>query len=271
MRFYRIVFPVVIMISLVFRPDVLFCQGQNAEGEYETKEKVVILEYKKLYNEGLKSYREKDYRQALQNFQKSVDLEDDFIEGYNGLGLAHYKLNNFDAALEAFQKSLSLNPEQHETYFNMGKVYEASSKKDKSNIQKAIASYENVLKLKDDYAPVYKNLGIIYEKQGSNRKAIDAYKNAIANEKRYRTLNLQLSILLNKEDRYEEAKRAIVEYLKVKPGSAAGRVTYGEILENLGDFNEAVAQYRKAINDRTWGETAKYKIEVLKEAGKISG
>ena len=265
----RLVSAMLVIIVLVLVPSAPYSQE---EGEFETKEKVVIIEYKKVYSEGLEAYKRKKYDEALQHFQKSVELESGFMEGYKGIGLVQSKLKDYPAAIEAYNEALALKPDQSDVYFYLGIAYGKSADRNRANLQKAVSSYSKATELKPDYAAAFKNLAPLYEKQGKDREAIGAYRNAIdLDAKRNRSLNLRLAILLNKVGNYENARAAIVEYLKLKPGSAAARVSYGEILENLKEPEAAAAEYKKALDDGTWGATAKYKLDVMKEAGKISG
>ncbi len=65
---------------------------------------------------------EKD-EEAIQLFEKLVDI-DPFNElGWYNLGVLYSKKNDFDAAIEAYQTAVDINIDYAEAYFNMGNIY----------------------------------------------------------------------------------------------------------------------------------------------------
>ncbi|MEK6823803.1 MAG: tetratricopeptide repeat protein, partial [Nanoarchaeota archaeon] len=62
------------------------------------------------YNKGSEFYSKKDYDNALKEFQKSVEIDNAFWQGYQGIGSCYFAKGEIEKAKSAFEKSLSINP-----------------------------------------------------------------------------------------------------------------------------------------------------------------
>lgn len=65
----------------------------------------------RLYNSvGMRSYQDKDYRQALQYFEKAVSKDPSYAQAFFNKAAMHALLKQDDAALENLQKAIQLDP-----------------------------------------------------------------------------------------------------------------------------------------------------------------
>jgi stress-induced-phosphoprotein 1 len=53
----------------------------------------------------------KDYKLALEDAEKTVELKSDWAKGYSRKGAALYGLENYDEAVAVYEKGLALDPE----------------------------------------------------------------------------------------------------------------------------------------------------------------
>lgn len=65
------------------------------------KEKVNYIE------QGSTQLEEQKYEDAVDSFQKSLEVGEDAAEAYRGLGMAYYEQQNYEAAREAFQNVIA--------------------------------------------------------------------------------------------------------------------------------------------------------------------
>merc|ERR1712039_74673 len=83
---------------------------------------------KDYFEMGVVLIRMRLYTQALQNLDKSIKLWSDgsfeLSKAYNAKGIALVELNKLDNALEAYQKAVNLQPGYTIAWNNMGNVYE---------------------------------------------------------------------------------------------------------------------------------------------------
>jgi len=62
-----------------------------------------------LYNEGVVLHNSGKYEEALDSFNRSIDLNQTYAKAWNGKGRALINLNRYDDALRAFNETIVLN------------------------------------------------------------------------------------------------------------------------------------------------------------------
>ena len=93
---------------------------------------------------------------------------------YYKKGLDHGKLEKYQEAIENFNKAIELDPNSVAFYFARGDVYEILKK-----YEEAINDYDEAIELDPDNSYCYCNRGIAYEKMGEYQEAINDYNKAI--------------------------------------------------------------------------------------------
>lgn len=93
-------------------------------------------------NLGWAYYKKGDYKRALKNFKKAVDLSADFVKALNNLGLVYYKLGRLDQSEVALKKAVELAPDFSEAHFNLGLTLMKNKNK-----ASALKSFERVVEL----------------------------------------------------------------------------------------------------------------------------
>lgn len=98
-----------------------------------------------LYNLGWAYYNKKDYKTAIDYFNKALKQKHGFILALRGLGLTYQKLGQLEKAITYFEKATEKNPQFAELYFDKGLAYTENKQYDK-----AIKSFEQVILLRPD-------------------------------------------------------------------------------------------------------------------------
>jgi tetratricopeptide (TPR) repeat protein len=80
---------------------------------------------------------------------------------YNGRGVAYGDLGNYRQAIDDFSRTIEIKPGFAEAYNNRGTAYSALG-----DYRQAIEDYGRALEIKPGYADVYFNRGAVYLKQG---------------------------------------------------------------------------------------------------------
>lgn len=132
------------------------------------------------------------------------------------------------------------------------------------------------------YADIFYTLGLIEHQRGNFRQAVERFGQAIAANPDYTEALLSLSVTLNDMGRYEEARSAYGKAADVlsRDGSppqanlCRGRIAnlhkeLGELYLALGQFDEAIAEIRKAIAVAPWYPDLRIRLVIaLREAGR---
>ena len=71
---------------------------------------ILSAEIRKRYNSGAWLYSHRDYENALKEFEKCIESDTKFWQGYQGIGSCYLAQGRIKDAIIAFEKSLSINP-----------------------------------------------------------------------------------------------------------------------------------------------------------------
>lgn len=62
------------------------------------------------FERGLRSYRNRDYRQALEEFARVIEMQPDRGDAHYLIGYSHLMLKEFQASLDAFRRAFEEDP-----------------------------------------------------------------------------------------------------------------------------------------------------------------
>jgi len=163
------------------------------------------------YNLGAMYLKKKEYAQALENFNKVIELRPKFqstANAYHNRGMIYQKQNKAQLALNNYTQAIQLNPKSFMTYYNRGlllkkhqqypqaledinQAIELKSSRDEFYITRAeilkiqkryassLADLNTALQLNPQLAKAYNNRANIYQLLGESQQAIDDYSSAL--------------------------------------------------------------------------------------------
>lgn len=191
-----------------------------------------------------------NFKQAEDTYKKAIGLKPDYWAGYNYLGAFYFSQQRYEDALKQFEKVVELTPDNYRGYNNLGGTFIILKKwKDAQNI------FEKSLNIKPN-AIAYSNLASIYfsfDKNYSN--AINMYKKALEfrnNDYRLWT-NLALSYRrspgrkLESVRAYQKAAELAEAEREVNPNDEILLSRLAGIYSVLGDSIKAIPLIEKSI------------------------
>ena len=108
--------------------------------------------------------------QAIENYQRVVELAPDWIEAHINLGVAYYQMGQLSDARAAFAAAVALDPLNGISRYNLGCTLEEMGEYDG-----AIEHLVRAARAMPGHADVHFNLALAYEKRGERRAARDQW------------------------------------------------------------------------------------------------
>jgi Tfp pilus assembly protein PilF/TolB-like protein len=191
------------------------------------------------------------YENAVQEFQRSLDLDHNSDETLSSLAAAYQKLGKASAAEDAYRKAVSLRPNYWRVYNTFGIFY-----LDQARYSDAADMFKKTIQLAPLNYRGYSNLGATELMVGQYQEAVDAFKRSIAlrpTGQVYGNLGAAYFYMRHYPDSAENLQQA----LKIDPKDWLNWGNLGDTLFQIPARRaEAKSAYQKAV------ELAKLRLEV---------
>jgi tetratricopeptide (TPR) repeat protein len=191
------------------------------------------------------------YEEAVQQLQRSFDLDHRSDETLRLLAAAYQKAGNTAAAEEAFRNAISLRPNYWAVYNAFGAFYYSQAR-----YTNAAEMFRKAIQLAPLNYRGYSNLGGIYFAQGQYREAVDALQRSVALRPSVESyLNLGAAYFYLR--RYDDATESLQRALKIDDKDWQNWGNLADTLYQIPSRRaEAMSAYGKAI------ERAKARLDV---------
>jgi tetratricopeptide (TPR) repeat protein len=185
-----------------------------------------------------------DYDHAIADYTKVIQFNPKAVNLYISRGTSYYNKGDFDRAIADYTKSIENAPNNIWGYYVRAGAYERTAK-----YERAIADYSRVMVINPDDFRAYKSRGDDYDKIGDKAKAASDYE-VVAKL----TSNLTDAFgcrtrawALLKLGRTAEALTSARSAIELTPNDSIALDIRGRILEALGQRNEAIADFQRAL------------------------
>jgi len=181
------------------------------------------------------------YREAVTEYQRALELEPGNENTYIGLALAYEHEGAITEAEQTYQRAVDAHPNSPYSYNYLGTFYLR-----REQFDKAAQMFQKVIALAPEGYGAYVNLGATYNNMGQYDKSIEPLKKSIAIRPSY-SAYVNLGVANYGLKRFPEAVSAYEEAIKLNPQQF---ITWGNLAEARyyrGNKDEAMQAYRKAV------------------------
>jgi len=223
--------------------EVLLAMNQN-EKAVKAFQQAVNAGYdaKSLYLDWARAWQNlKKVDEAISVLQQGIENAPDTVENYLELAKVFLAEKQYASAEGILNQSLGRNPEDEHTLTLFGEVYEINGK-----VKGAIQVYEKALLIVPESSLVLAALGRLYLTEGNFRQS-EKLTCAALKIQPSADLDYQLCTLYKVSGRKEQAAIQLQEAMRKYPQEARFVVFHAELLEDEEKFDEAVKDYRHAL------------------------
>jgi tetratricopeptide (TPR) repeat protein len=180
--------------------------------------------------------------EAMEHFQKALDICPGYPECHNNLGNVLVKRGQVDDAMAHYQKAIELNPNHAEFYINLGHLLATQGR-----TTEAIAQFRRAIDLNPDFAEAHCNLGMAFGILGQLDEAVGQYRKAIKIKPDYANAHGNLANVLAAQGKLDEAITEYQQTLELEPKSAQAHFRFGQALQTQHKYEAAETEYQKAL------------------------
>jgi tetratricopeptide (TPR) repeat protein len=162
--------------------------------------------------------------------------------GHSNLGDAYFQEGNVDEAIDQFQKALEIDPHFGKTHYNLGVAFFQ-----KGQVNEAIEQYHEALKINPNDALAHNNLGNAIAKEGKSDESKAEFEKALEINPNYAEAHNNLGNFLLQKGRVDEAVAQFQKALEISPDYPDARNNLGCAYYLKGRLDEAITQFKEAL------------------------
>lgn len=237
-------------------------QFEAAEHELELADGLRPENYDILLNQGMASLHCKHYEKAESALNRALLTKPDSVEGLETLGRVYFDQNRLIDALEVLVRARKLAPGHTDVIFLMARISMLESYD-----EDAIPLLEEGIKIAPRNPALHAALGECYFQTGKTDKALAEFED-LRQIDATATPYAFLSFCYRYLGRFEEAKKASLEGLKIDPHNLACLFNLGAVLNKQGNQAEAEKYLAEALKTNPDFDEALLELAGLKMAMK---
>ncbi|MDR1384968.1 MAG: tetratricopeptide repeat protein [Planctomycetaceae bacterium] len=193
-------------------------------------------------NRGYYRYWNKDFHGSIADFQKVLTINDQTSSTYYWLGRAYSAVGKYRNAIEMFDKALELDPEDNESFFNRG-----CAKQKIHCFEDAERDLRTAYEKENSDAWTIHYLGHNFEWQGRFEESLEYFRKASDLNPDMVEWYCCYAAVLMKTKQIDEAIRQLNKTIEIDPKQAQPYFYLGEIYEERNEPTKAAEYYQLAI------------------------
>ena len=197
------------------------------------------------YLAAIKLYSQRKYKEAVLNFDQSLQLEPDNAKAYYIKGLCYRSLRNLEAATKAFRRAVEANPQYAKPHKSLGDV-----SRRQRNYTPAAQAYEQAIALDSTYMEAYGGLALVHIETQDFEATVALLQKALSINPDYADGYLYLGTALNRLGRQHEAVDPLRRSIELNSKNAEAHFRLAQAYYGKGDYRKAIDAGDNAVSRR---------------------
>ncbi len=210
------------------------------EGFVCSQERIKAIE---LANRGAEAFKNNLYDTAEKDLKQAIQVDPTYEIAHYNLGKVYQKQRKWDKAAEAFEAAAQRSPKNANYQYDLGEAYLEAKKVDQA---------EKALKAATEADPklfkAHWRLGLVYKMLDQPKQADEELRAAIEANPRFSKSYVALGYLYLDYDFNKEAAQVFQGCVTAKDDDGECHNGYGLALKNLKQYEQATAEFKKAID-----------------------
>ena len=194
------------------------------------------------YDRGNAKQELKEYKAAITDYDKAIELNPNFTEAYSKRGNVKFFLQEYQEAILDYDKAIELNPNYYKAYSNR-----AVSKQELKDYKGAIADFDKAIELNPKYALFYSNRGDLKYTLSQYKEAIVDFDKAIELDPNFTRVYYHRGYTKQELKEYKEAIVDFDKAIELNPNLSPPYNNRGNAKQELKEYENAITDYDKAI------------------------
>lgn len=226
----------------LIRANLLNGKYQEAGNNIDLMMKEYSGDYQLVYLKAVWYERTGQTQKAVETLEKILEQYQDFLEGYQKLGLLYISLQKYDKAEKVYHRLTAVDPGDYESWINLGNIYMA----EKKNFL-AEKTFGRAINAAPGKAIVYHHRGMFFVNSGNFRGAASDYTSAVKLEPGNVDYLSNLALSLAMINKCKEAEGYMHKALEIKPGNPVLLYRLAFVYTKMKDREKLLKILKEAI------------------------
>ena len=206
--------------------------------------------------EGTNFENEGRYEEAIEAYNKAIEINPQDINAWNCKGNAFSNLGKYEEANEAYDEAIKINPQFVDIWFNKGNVLCNLTK-----YEEAIEAYDEAIKINPQDIDAWNNKGATFIDLNYYEEALECFNKVIEINPQYIGVWKSKGYIFSNLNRHEEAIECYDKAIEINPQDVDAWNNKGASLDDLNRYEDAIDAYNEVIEInpeyvRAWGNKA---------------
>jgi len=180
--------------------------------------------------------------EAIQQFERVLQLAPDYADAYSDMGVASAKLGQSEKSVQYLERALQIEPNNAQARYNLGNALITQGK-----LNEGLWYCERALPLLPDNADAHNNVGLAWARLGQWDKAVEHYERALRIEPGDANTHCYLGNALFAQGKLREASQQYEQARRLDPEYPDAWNNLGVVLAAEGKLPDALEHFEQAL------------------------
>ncbi len=200
-------------------------------------------------------YKNKNYMEALEEYQRALELSPDLTPLPLMMGLTYRAMEDTDSALAQFDQALQLDPGQMKVYLQMGRTQIGAD-----HLDDARETLDKALSVNPDSISARLMSIELLTRNNESDKAMAELERMASERPNLMVAHKMMGMLHAKAGDTDKAKGCFETVIKLAPDQVFGYVVLGNLYFKLNDLDNAEKTFRAALSIKPDFKGARYRL-----------
>ncbi len=190
-----------------------------------------------------------NYEEAIEYYNKALEMEPGYKWAWNNKGLALYNLKKYEESINCYDGAIKIDPDNVEAWNNKGVSLTYLNK-----FEEAIKCYDKAIKIDSNFIEAWNNKGDAFYFLERYEEAIEYYDNSIEVDPSliWTSINKANALIrLGKNDEALELRSEIMDDISEGinyPDDPSTFIALGDLYRDIGNYFEAEKTYKGVLD-----------------------
>ena len=180
--------------------------------------------------------------EAVKDFDRAIALSPNYGAAYNNRGNAHAALGQYEPAFHDYRKAVALMPRSAVPLNGRGKAHAALKR-----YHAALRDFTKAISINAEYEPAYRNCGEAYLALVEFNKAADDFTQALNLRPDEPELLLLRARAYSGDKKYDAALVDLKKVIELKPDLVDAYIERGQLFTDINRVDDAIAELSHAL------------------------